>query len=268
MKIPAWLTAQLATLVGVGVLAFLLVGQCNRARDLEQAIADAKAQVAKETEAHALDVAGIEQAHEATLAALQATLADYKARGDALANALAQAMKVAPNSTPIATASGSTGPVQVGGSGTALPPGPTIAAPVAAGGTALPPQPPPAVPACLLSVGDTGEIRTSGAALRTESGNVIIIAQAEAWRLNPDRPLFGGELHLKADYLKPPEPARGPGWGGGLAISGGRHGWTMGPVIASPPLTLWRLSFEPSAGISLGSSGEWLATAQMLARWR
>jgi hypothetical protein len=127
---------------------------------------------------------------------------------------------------------------------------------------------PPAVPACLLGPDDEGEIRVSGVALKTEAGNVIVTAEADAWRVKPETLLFEGELHLKVDYLKPPAPARGPGWGGGLALTGGRHGWAVGPLVASPPLSLWRFQLEPAAGVTLGSSGEWNALGQVLVRWQ
>lgn len=261
MKWPAWLTAQLLTLAGIGVLAFLLVGQCNRVRDLKAAAAAVVAAQAKDAEAQALEAKSLAVAQEATQQALQATIDGYRARGDALADALGKALAAAPHAKPLGTASGSTGPVPVIG-------GPVPSGSATAAGTTGPPPPLVPAPVCLLGPDDEGEIRVSGVALKTEAGNVIVTAEADAWRVKPETLLFEGELHLQVDYAKPPAPARGPGWGGGLAVAGGRHGWSVGPVIASPPLNLWRLQFDPSAGITVGSAGEWSAIAQALVRWK
>jgi hypothetical protein len=262
MKWPLWLSTQLLTLAGIGVLAFLLMGQCNRVRDLKAAAAAVIAAQAKDAEAADLKVKGVETAAATSQAALQATIDGYRARGDALADALAVALKASPGAKPVASATGSTGPVHVDAG--AAP----SSAPVPAAGTVAPPSSTVPASVCLLRPGDEGEIRVSGAALKTEAGNTIVVAQGEAWRLNPDARLFGGELHLSASYLKPPDPARAPGWGGGLEITGGRHGWAWGPVVASPPLSIWRLQVDPSVGLTLGSAGEWNATAQALVRWR
>lgn len=261
----ALITWQMAMLAAVAALSFLLVGQCNRAGLLAGQLAAQKAELARADEAHGLELAGVQQAHEATQEALQRELDDQVRAKGYLSDALAKALKAAPHATPIASATGSTGPVHVDGG--ALPP----SALVPAAGTEAPS--PPSVPAsvCLLSPDDSGEIRVSGVALRTVAGNVVIAAQAEAWRVTANSPqtrLFGGELHLDAKYLKPPSPPREAGWGSGIALTVGRRGWAVGPAVAIPPLSLWRLQLEPSAALTLGAGGEFAGVGQVIGRWR
>jgi hypothetical protein len=105
-----------------------------------------------------------------------------------------------------------------------------------------------------------------GAALKTEAGNVVVVATGEAWRLAPDALLFGGPLHLDASYLKPPDPVRGPGWGIGAALVVSRHGYGLGPAVAAPPLRLLGLQLDASGGVTLGSGGEWAATTTVIGR--
>ena len=255
MKIPPWVTAQVATLAAVGALSFLLVAQCNRSASLKAQVEGAKAALQKADESHRLEVAGIQEANAVEADELR------KAKNSALEalNASLEALKV--KSRPIVVVRGSTGPVTAGG---ALPPGP---APVAGGGQTLPPDAPPAQ-VCLLRPGDKGEIRVTGAAVKTQAGNVAVEADAEAWRLEPDSKLFGGPLHLEVKYQAPPAPAREVGWGGGLALAVGSRGWAAGPAVASPPLHLWRLQLEPSAGLTLGPQGEFVGVAQVIGRIR
>ena len=181
-----------------------------------------------------------------------------------MADALGDALKKAKTkATIIAHATGTTGPVQVGGRV-------SEAAPIAARdtGSEAPPSSSEPGPACVLRLGDSGEVRVSGVALRTGAGNIVVEGTAEAWRLNPDARLFGGPLKIDAAYLSPQVPGRGPGWGSGIALTVGRHGWTAGPVLAIPPLTLWRLQLEPAAALTLGSGGEFVASGWVIGRWR
>lgn len=252
MKVPAWFT--FVSLAAVGVLAFLLVSQCEAARA-------AKAEAFAVREQRTLDAAGIQSARKETEEALR--------RGNLLADALGDALrKAGVKGKVIATASGSTGPVIVGGEALVGPPPP---APSAAPAQA--PEVTPSTsgvgPACLLHVGERAEIRASAAVAETNAGNVAVKAQADAYALNPERRLFGGELHLDAKFLSPQVPgSRTAGWGSGLAMTLGRRGWAWGPVIASPPLSLWRLQMEPTAAITLGAGGEWTGVAQVVGRWR
>ena len=265
MKFPGWITLQLATLTAVALLAFALVTQTNRIRTLQAEKEAAAAALVKGDEAHRLEVAGLKLAHEASQEALERDLEEERQAKGILANALAKALEAAPRAKPIGSATGSTGPVHVDGG--ASPP----SVPVPAGCTVAPSPPTVQPSVCLLSPGDSGEIRVSGVALRTEAGNVALVAQAEAWRVTANSPqtrLFSGELHLDAKYLKPPETIRGSSWGIGAAVAGGRFGWAAGPAIAVPTYDLWRLHLDLSAGVLLGPGGEWVATSTVIGRWR
>lgn len=261
----ALITWQMFMLAAVGVLALLWVVSRNEVRSLKAEKAQAEAALKRADEAHGLELAGVQQAKEATQETLQRELDDQVRAKGYLADALARALQAAPHAKPIGSATGSTGPVHVDGG--ALPP----SVPVPAAGTEAPS--PPSVPAsvCLLGPDDSGEIRVSGVALRTVAGNVVIAAQAEAWRVTANSPqtrLFGGELHLDAKYLKPPPPPREAGWGSGAALTVGRRGWAVGPVLATPPLSLWRLQLEPSAALTLGPGGEFAGVGQVIGRWK
>lgn len=239
MKVPLWLPFGLLGALALAI--WVAVWAVNEAKI-------AKAELGRQEEAHELEVAGIQQAH-----AVEAR--DLKAKESLAQRRLGEALKAAGvKGTTIATVTGTTGPVQAGG---AAPSGPAPATAPADPSAAGPGR------ACLLYEGEQGEIRVSGAAARTEAGNVAIDAQADAY--GAGRHLFGGQLHLDARYLKPERPDRDLGLGIGLAAVGGRDGLMLGPGAALPTLDLWLFRLDTSVGLTFGN-GSWAATGTALVR--
>ena len=99
---------------------------------------------------------------------------------------------------------------------------------------------------CLLSPGDTGEIRLGEATLTTSKGNTIFAGVAETWRLTPPpaTKLFSGPLSFAATE-KAPEPQASEGWAFGPGGGFTSRGWIAGASVATPqarlPLLGWRI---------------------------
>lgn len=164
------------------------------------------------------------QATRAHLARVVAFLAEKDA---ALAAALADARRKAPTARPVAALDASTGPVVAPGTSRR----------------------------CLLSEGDTGEVRTRQVTLRTDKGNAIVVGTAEAWRLSPDTLLLSGPFAASltnAAELAPPSPL---GWAGGVSASCSRAGCSVGPAISAPPWRILGGQVEASAGVPFVGAG-------------
>lgn len=252
--------------VVIGVLVFGFVYSQNEVKTLKAAAEEAAAKAKRDAEAADLKTRGIQAASEETQAQMQAEIEGWKKKNDALGMALSFALQAAPGSKPIATFTGSTGPLPGKSGPAATPP---------SGGTAtVPPAtvtPPPVAggPVCMFYAGNQGEIRVPGGAVfRTEAVNHFAVAEAEAWRLNPDAMLFGGQVKLDLKLPPPPPPERKVGWGAGAVLAVSGHGWTAGPAVAPPPWEVFRLQVEPIVGLSVGSGGEWSATGTLLGRWK
>lgn len=246
MKLPWQIPAVL--LVALALASWLAIAGWGRA-------GDARRELARSEESHKLEVAGIQQAHAVAVL-------DLKAESNLSQRRLGEALAAAGiHSTPFVTVSGSTGPVHAGGEGLASA-HPT--APAAGSGF---PSSGAEQRVCLLYAGEDGEIRVTGAAAKTQAGNVAIDAEASAFGLNPERKLFGGPLHLDAKYLSPQVPGpRGAGWGIGATIVGGRDGFTVGPAFAAPSLRLLGIQLEPTAAFTMHRSGDWNAVGQVIFR--
>ena len=221
------LSAALAVAILVAALGW------RRARE-------AGREAARAAESYRLEVAGIQQARLVEADALRAEQTMTQRRlGESLARAGVAF-------SPIATVSGTTGPVHVDDAAAA----PSSAAGLvpAAPASALPPAG-AGGPVCLLRSGDDGEIRVSGAAALTEGGNVAMDGEAWAYGLSPERRLFGGPLRLDLALAVRPGAERRPGWAVGGAVLGSPDGWRYGPAVAVPPMRLRWVQVEPSAAL-------------------
>lgn len=247
MKWPRF-TFEVASLAAIGVLAFLLVGQCDANKTLA-------AQIGNVEERGRLDKAGLQYARER----------EGIEKDEQIAWLQGQLKAQHISSEPVAVVHGTTGPVTVGGNpqGASPPSAPPAAAPAPAQPSSL-----GGGPACLLSAGDRGEIRVVAAGVKTASGNVVVSGSAEAWRLAPDALLFGGPLKLDIAVSPQVPGSKTAGWGVGAATVLTRAGWSIGPAVAAPSLSLWKLHLDASAGVTLGSGGEWAATGMIIGRVR
>lgn len=95
-------------------------------------------------------------------------------------------------------------------------------------------EPAPQPRACLLSLGDTGEVRVVEAVLETGAGNRVLVGTAEAWRLTPApaTALISGQFRaeLTESLEEPVPPAGWPTWALGVAAAAG--GLLVGGVAA------------------------------------
>lgn len=226
---------QIATLAALGLSLALLFRQCGETSKV-------KAAAAKQAEAATLDKAGIQRAREVAEKEL-------RERGDFLLKELVASLeKQGIKSKPAIVIDGTTGPVPAGGatlgSGTSSPGSPQAARDSGADGTSA------ASGSCLLSAGDQAEIRTKVVGAETIGGNLAVSGRADAYALDPERHLFGGDLRLDVAIPSTPPPASKHGWGlgGAVALNGGLGGRV---VVLPPPV----LGFESFASIDVSRSG-------------
>jgi hypothetical protein len=217
--------------IAIVVAVLAVVWSLNRGRGLSR-------ELAAEKERHALELAGVNVAHQVERDAIMQDLMGEAAASASLAEELARIQAAAPGAKPIGVAHGGTGRIRVGpAAGGSVTPSPPAEDP----GTS--PSVPASCPPCRLVAGDELEIRVSGAALETAAGNVAVAAAASTWRY----PAGGGapellvEGPLKLD-VKIPERAGGPGWGFGPMVAGfagpNGGGWLVGAVAATPSVRL------------------------------
>lgn len=231
MKIPPWLSLQVVELAAMGGLVWLLAAKCD-------AESQAKARAAKADEA-------VELAKHEIQTAKEASEREMKAQENLAQRRLGEALaKAGIKGKTVFVATGSTGPVTVGG--TPLPSGPG-SAPGSSGGAS---SPSPAGRACVLYRGEHGEIRVSAAGVKTKAGNVAIDGQADAYALSPERHLFGGPLKLDVKVSPQGPDSRSAGWGVGAAVL--LNGGLGGRLLVLPPPFL---GFESFASIDVSRSG-------------
>jgi len=235
------LPSILILLAIIAGLAFLGVSQCNRAARVENAAAVAG-------QVHAFAEAGIATLVELSQREVAGRMEAAQRYTAGLEGEVARARQVVPGLRPVIVVQGSTGQVVAGGSPAGGP-----GAPEAGGGlgaSSLPAAPP--ARDCLLRTGDSGEVRVSGAALKSDAGAVAVVGVAEAWG-NGAR-LFGGPLRLEVAGLKPP---RLPGWSYGIGVGATTHGIVYALKIESPPVTLPLVHWPARAwAVGAGSSSQ------------
>jgi hypothetical protein len=117
--------------------------------------------------------------------------------------------------------------------------------------------------ACVLALGDLGQVRLTAFHFKTEAGNRVIVGTGSAWRLDPGPPtkLFESPIEAKvstseaSDAVAPPTVAAGvtSGWGAGIMVTASRGGgWSVGPAVVTP--TFLHTEVVLSAGV--GPNGE------------
>jgi hypothetical protein len=194
-------------------------------------------------EAEALRQQGVAVAAQTSAAATRAALTAELSRSADLAAEVARLKRASPGVRPVSVTTGTTGAVPVTG---AVP------------GSSL---------GCVLYEGDKGEVRLASATFATRGDNVVFVGAAEAWRVEPAPAvrIFGGPLAVET-VMERPRPTAG--WGVGAWAGVGRSGWAVGPALALPPLSLWRLQIDAVAGAGVGPGGEWQGGASAVGRWR
>lgn len=255
MKVPARFTFELASLAAIGVLAFLLVIQCNKASAF-------RAESRRSGEAAEMERRDLQRAKDATQRELNDRVRQVEYLRDYAEKLAAAGVKA----KPIASFSASTAtlkplvPITLHLGADTLDFVSRLGAPAPAQSPSLGGE-----PACL-----GGRIVVPpGAVWRTDAGNHTARADAEAWCSEPEVKLFTGPLDIDTSFLSPQVPGpRAAGWGIGATTVLTRRGWSVGPAVAAPTLTLWRLHLDASAGVTLGNGGEWAGTGTVIARWR
>ncbi len=247
------LVAMLAVVAIAGVIVLHEVNARKAAED----------QAAKAAESARLERAGLVVAHDATTAQLQAKIDDATRRNSDLAEALARAQAAAPDLHPTGTVTASTGVVPVEHH-SAAPPATSPATPPTPTASGSPPG-----AACVLTAADQGEVRVDEVVLDTKAGSRVLVGAASAWRAGPNPVrLFGGSFSAPlttADVTPPPVVQRSR-WGAGAYIGVAKgNGWSYGPALAFPQLSLWSLELDTTVGVGLGTTIQAGATA--IVRW-
>jgi hypothetical protein len=238
--VRSWWFVPAIALVVVALLVSAWDGKRNAA-----ALAERRAEAAE------LAAKGITVAREASERELKARLAAAKGLSTDLAGEVARLEAASPGARPVAVFSGSTG---------ALPAAPQPKPPAVTSASE-----PASATVCLFRSTDKGSIFLSGTTMETQAGNRVMLAVAEAYRVEPEPriKLFGGPLKLDISVAAPP---RSLGWGVGLMASASRSGWAVGPMLSPPPWVVLGVQLEALAAAGIGPTGDWAATAAILAR--
>lgn len=234
---PGWV--RVIALVAV-VTGALVLGEIHGAR--RGAAAGAKLAEAAELRAKGFAVAADASQHDlnakaAALSGLQGELARLKA-----ASPGAQVIAVAQLHTSTVVASGTprpTSPVSC-----VPPPQPA-------------PLPPDPAPACLLAVGDRGDVVCNVAGVETRAGNTVAVGTGEAWRREPAPAtrLLSAPFEADLSTLTVRAPERSPGWGLGVYGACSATGCAAGPAASLPPFRFWGHQLELSAGAAFVGNG-------------
>jgi hypothetical protein len=246
-RLRAILTAWWFPALAILLVAAWLAWKLNAGRESE---ATAR-RLAEEQLARANDLVVVEQGKRRDVEADAKRLAAGNAD---LAAELVRARKALPGARVMGAASSSTGALPAAG---APRPGPAC------------PEAPAAQPACLLAVGDEGEIRVDQVVLDGPGGARLVVGAASAYRVTPEprAKLFGGPFRAAVSEASAEAPAAPPGWGAGLYVGLSRDGWAAGPALALPPVRVLGLQLEAVAGAGLGSSGVWAGSGTAVVRW-
>jgi hypothetical protein len=248
------------------VVALAVTCQLEQGRRTADRARAAELELRRQAEARELEAEGLLVAERRKAGWLEENAAELLDQHHELAAEVDRLRRASPGARPVATVDLRTGPAAVS-------PGPraqegAAAAqrhdPLAADGAGA--------PSCVLYEGDQGEVRVAGVVYETKAGNRVPILSLEAWRLTPpEAPLFGGPVRAdlsRLSTLAPEPPEREAGWGGGVVALGTGQGWAVGPLVAAPPLRLWRVQVEAAGGAAAGPSGTWGAVATAIGRWR
>jgi hypothetical protein len=247
------------------VAALAVTWKLDQGRRAAERARAAELELRRQAEARELEAEGLLVAERRKAGWLEENAAELLDQHHELAAEVDRLRRASPGARPVATVDLRTGPAAVS-------PGPraqegAAAAqrhdPLAAAGAGA--------PSCVLYEGDQGEVRVAGVVYETKAGNRVPILSLEAWRLAPEALLFGGPVRAdlsRLSTLAPEPPEREAGWGGGVVALGTGQGWAVGPLVAAPPLRLWRVQVEAAGGAAAGPSGTWGAVATAIGRWR
>lgn len=125
---------------------------------------------------------------------------------------------------------------------------------------------PPAV--CVLMQGDSGQVIVSEVTYETKAGNHVLLGSAACWRTKPTKSLLftsAVEAPVSTAIVAPEPPQKR--WGAGLYMGFSKDGWAVGPAVGFPPLPLWSLQAEVTAGVGLGPGGQFQGGASGILRW-
>lgn len=114
----------------------------------------------------------------------------------------------------------------------------TVYLPVASGAPRPEPAPGSAAPACVLALGDVGQIRVNAVRAETRAGNLVVVGEAQAWRIEPgpEALLFGGAFDEKLSVTSEAPPVVLPRW------SLGAGAWWKNPSWTAEVRGGWRLA--------------------------
>lgn len=241
------------------VVALVLAWRLNAGRNA----AEMASRLAEEARARAAGQLVVEQARAHALENEARRLAG---QNEDLAAELARARAALPGARVTGTASSSTGARPAGG---APRPGPACPAAEPPAAATPPPATPPPAPACLLAVGDEGEIRVDQVVLDNRHGAQLLVGAASAWRVTPEprTKVLSGPFRAELSRAQVETPEAVPGWGAGLYAGFSRDGWAVGPAVALPPARLWGLQGEVVIGVGVGPSGAWQGSGAALLRF-
>jgi hypothetical protein len=139
-----------------------------------------------------------------------------------------------------------------------------VTVPGAATGTPrpCPLQPPqgvqdPSPTGCLVATGDIVRAQVDEVTVETKAGNQVVLGAASCWRESPppETMFYRGNFEAKtstANVTAEPSPVR---WGAGLTFMATTDKVGVGPLVLFPPVRVWGLEGDISAGFAAGLGG-------------
>jgi len=110
---------------------------------------------------------------------------------------------------------------------------------------------------CLVAVGDIVRAQVDEVTVETKAGNQVVLGAASCWRESPppETMYYRGAFEAKTskvDVIVEASPVR---WGAGLTFMATTDKIGVGPLILFPPVRLWGLEGDISAGFAAGLKG-------------
>jgi hypothetical protein len=124
-------------------------------------------------------------------------------------------------------------------------------------------------PEIILLGGDTGHAEISEVTYETPNNNHVFVATASCWRDTPTpRLLWSSAVSGPAPVALREKEELKFGWGAGINVSATSEKLGVGPSILFPPLEVFNLQLDTSAGAAFGLQGFVSFTANAGLRWR